>query len=72
MAEKLVGGMNKLERYWKMGKGALKIRWGTPGDFTRCERELDKHVGSERAKRICATWHNEMTGVWPGDSKNIG
>lgn len=46
--------MNELERYWKHGKGAIKIRWGTPGDFTRCVRQLDEHVGRERAKRICA------------------
>lgn len=57
---------NNLERYWKVGKGALKIRWGTPGDFTRCRRHLIKYVGPGRAERICAQWHHEMTGIWPG------
>lgn len=61
---------NNLERFWKHGEGALKIRWGTPGDFTRCVRELDEHVGTERAKRICAQWHHDTTGMWPGDRRN--
>lgn len=60
------GGNNNLEHYWKFGKGAIKIRWGTPGDWTRCNRHLVKYVGPERAARICATWHHEMTGLWPG------
>lgn len=64
------GGGNSLKRYWTVGQGAIKIRWGTPGDFTRCERELREHVGSERAKRICAQWHHDVTGMWPGDSRN--
>lgn len=58
--------MNELERYWKHGKGAIKIRWGTDNDFTRCQRHLRKHVGSERANRICAQWHHDMNGIWPG------
>jgi hypothetical protein len=61
---------NDLEQYWKYGKGAPRIRWGTPGDFTRCQRALDKHVGSDRAKRICAQWHFDMNGFWPGDRRN--
>jgi hypothetical protein len=61
-----------LERYWKRGVGAAKIRWGTPGDWTRCHAHLAKHVGSERAKRICAQWHHDTTGVWPGDRRNPG
>lgn len=61
---------NELEEYWKRGEGALKIRWGTSGDFTRCQRHLRKHVGAERANRICATWHHQMNGYWPGDSRN--
>lgn len=56
------------------GPGALKIRWGTDGDFTRCTRHLVKHVGLARAKRICAQWHHDSTGLWPGhhggDNKN--
>lgn len=60
----------RLERHWKYGPGALKIRWSTPGDWTRCHRELAEHVGSERAARICSQWHKDMTGVYPGDKRN--
>lgn len=35
----------RLRRYWLYGKGAAKIRWGTPGAWTRCERQLRKHLG---------------------------
>ena len=61
---------NQLEQFWKNGEGALRIRWGTPGDFTRCVNELDEHVGPERAKRICAQWHHDKTGMWPGSKGN--
>lgn len=61
--------VNNLEIYWKSGKGAAKIRWGTPGDWTRCYRHISKHVANERAKRICAQWHHDMTGQWPGEVK---
>jgi hypothetical protein len=63
-------GNNNLENYWKRGEGAAKIRWGTPGDWTRCQRNLREHVGPERAKRICAQWHRDMNGFWPGDDRN--
>lgn len=63
-------GDGALERYWKAGKGASLIAWGTPGDHTRCSAALAKHVGPERAKRICAQWHRDMVGFWPGDKRN--
>lgn len=62
------GGMNSLEHYWKYGAGSLKILWGAPGDFTRCVRHLEKHVAN--AEGICATWHHEVVGYWPGDRRN--
>lgn len=61
---------NNLERYWRHGEGSRKIRWRTPGDFTRCKRHLTKHVGSDRAARICASWHHKENGFWPGDKRN--
>lgn len=64
-------GDGTLERYWKFGKGALRILWGTTGDFTRCDLALAKHVGSLRSKRICAQWHHDMNGFWPGDKRNL-
>jgi hypothetical protein len=58
---------NQLENYWKRGKGALKIRWGTPGDWRRCFKHIKKHVNDEFAKRICSQWHHDVLGTWPGE-----
>lgn len=58
-----------LHHYWTIGAGAGRIRWGTPGDFDRCVRHLmdaDKVADEVRAKRICAKWHHDVTGEWPG------
>lgn len=65
------GNAATLKRYWGTGAGAAKIRWGTPGDFTRCSKQLHKYLGP-RAKGYCARMHRERTGVWPGDRRNIG
>lgn len=61
---------NALEDYWKHGEGAAKIRWGTPGDYTRCVRLVGRHVTDEAAHRICAQWHHDVTHMWPGDHRN--
>ena len=60
-----------LRKYWVRGKGAVKIRWGTPGDFTRCERQLRKYLG-EKSAGYCAKRHREVLGFWPGDKRNTG
>lgn len=60
---------NKLANYWKHGKGAAKIRWGTPGSWTRCRRHLLKHVGPGRAERMCSQWYRDVTGHWIGSEK---
>lgn len=65
------GNAEKLRRYWLYGRGALKIRWNTPGDWTRCYRHLSKYMGP-RAKGYCSLRHKEATGVWPGSKYNIG
>jgi hypothetical protein len=70
-ADRNRGNAEKLRRYWTVGKGGLKIRWGTPGDWTRCNRYLKKYMGP-RSKGYCALRHKEMTGVWPGDKRNVG
>ena len=69
-ADRNRGGAENLRRYWTTGKGGAKIRWGTPGDWTRCNRQLKKYLGV-RAKGYCALRHKEMNGVWPGDKKNL-
>lgn len=68
-ADRNRGNAEKLRRYWTVGKGGLKIRWGTKGDWTRCVRNLQKYLGP-RAKGYCALRHKEMNGVWPGDRRN--
>ena len=59
------GDAEVLRRYWTVGKGALKIRWGTPGDFTRCVRELDQYMPG-RAEGYCNLLHKRATGIYPG------
>jgi hypothetical protein len=63
------GKAEELRHYWTRGKGGLKIRWGTAGDWTRCVRHLGKYLGP-RAKGYCALRHKEMTGMWTGDKKH--
>jgi hypothetical protein len=52
-ADRNRGQAEKLRRYWTYGKGAAKIRWKTPGDWTRCYKQLAKYMGP-RAKGYCA------------------
>jgi hypothetical protein len=61
----------RLRRYWTVGKGALKVRWGTPGDWKRCYRHLSKFMGL-RAKGYCQNLHKRATGVWTGSRLNPG
>jgi hypothetical protein len=65
------GNAEKLRRYWTTGKGALKIRWGTPGDWTRCVRQLSKYMGP-RAKGYCQLRHKDATGLYTGSKLNPG
>lgn len=65
------GNAEALREYWTRGKGAAKIRWGTPGDWTRCVRNLSKYMGV-RAKGYCQLRHKEATGIYTGDRKNPG
>ena len=58
------GNEGKLRAYWTTGKGALKIRWGTPGDLTRCHRHLSKYVGPERAWGLAQSYHRDLFGVY--------
>jgi hypothetical protein len=58
---------SRIRRYWVRGKGAAKIRWGAPGDFNRCRRQLAKHVQNpEWLAGLCANMHKEAIGLWPG------
>jgi len=64
------GKSAQLRRYWTIGKGGSKIRWGTGGDWTRCVRYLSKFM-NVRAKGYCALRHKEMTGQWTGDKRHL-
>lgn len=57
-----IGSAERLRQYWEHGKGALKIRWGTPGDYDRCVRELSKYLG-DRAHGYCQLRHMAATGM---------
>lgn len=65
-ADRNRGNAETLRRYWLHGKGALKIRWGTKGDWRRCVAHLTKYLGP-RAKGYCSLRHKEATGMWTSD-----
>ncbi|EPD94597.1 hypothetical protein HMPREF1486_03150 [Streptomyces sp. HPH0547] len=65
------GNAEQLRRYWSTGPGAAKIRWGTPGDWKRCTRQLSKYMGP-RAKGYCQRLHIRNTGVATGSRLNPG
>lgn len=56
-------GAARLKHYWTFGRGAAKIRWGTPGDLTRAHRHLAKFVGPERAWGLAQNYHQTVFGV---------
>jgi hypothetical protein len=59
-----VEAAHRLKEYWVHGKGALKIRWDTPGDYMRCVHELEKYVTD--AHGLCNVYHQAATGAAPG------
>lgn len=61
----------KLRRYWSTGKGGLKIRWGTPGSFSRCVKQVRKHMPG-REKGYCANLTKRNEGKWPGAKHRPG
>ena len=58
------GDAETLRRYWTTGEGAAKIRWGTPGDFDRCVRQLEKYMPG-RAEGYCNLLHHRALGIYP-------
>lgn len=56
-------GAAELKRYWTIGKGAAKIRWGTKGDLTRAHRHLAKYVGPELAWGLVQNYHKSLFGM---------
>jgi hypothetical protein len=58
----------RLRNYWERGPGAAKIRWGTPGDLTRCHKHMAKYVGPY-AWGTCQNMHKEALGYWNPESR---
>lgn len=57
----------RIRRYWVRGKGAAKIRWGMPGDFNRCRKQLAKYIKNPAwLAGACANMHKEAILLWPG------
>lgn len=57
----------RLRDYWTRGAGAAKIRWGQPGDFNRCRRQLAKYIPNQHyLAGTCSNMHKVALGVWPG------
>ena len=57
----------RLRNYWVKGPGAAKIGWGSPGDLTRCAKNLRKYVGPH-AWGTCQNMHKEALGIWNPES----
>ena len=55
----------QLQKYWLMGKGAAKIRWGMPHDFNRCVRNLRKYFPTN-PEGLCNILHQKRLGAPPG------
>jgi len=62
----------RIHDYWVRGKGAAKVRWGTPGDFTRLRRFLSKYIDPRYLNRTAAQWHHDALGYWPGQCGRPG
>ena len=58
------GAARQLKAYWTRGKGAAKIRWGTPHDFDRCVTHLGKYVSDPEG--LCNIYHQAAVGAPPG------
>src|SRR5499427_5268043 len=56
-------GTERLHAYWVHGEGALKIRWGEPGDFDRCVHHLGKYIADP--KGYCNLAHHAALGIYP-------
>lgn len=66
----------RIHDYWTVPgePGYAKVGWGTPGDFERCRAEIGSEIGEGSPDKlrflnqICAQWHHDATGFWPGSA----
>lgn len=52
----------KLQKYWLTGRGAAKVRWGTPGAWRRCHRQLSKFMPPPVAAGACTNLSQKLGG----------
>lgn len=70
----------RIHAYWtKKGQpGYAKIRWGTPGDFTRAKKLIGAKIAANSPEdmkylnQIIAQWHHDALGYWPGELDKPG
>jgi hypothetical protein len=55
-------GTERLRQYWLRGKGAAKIRWGTPGAWSRCRRLLSKYMPPTMVPGYCTNLSQRLGG----------
>jgi len=64
----------RLHDYWTRPgeEGYAKINWGVPGDFNRCRTLVGEEIAENSPDKtrflnqICAQWHHDALGFWPG------
>lgn len=67
----------RIHNYWtKPGEeGYVKIGWGKGGDFNRCRILVGEKIAENSPEdlrflnQICAQWHHDALGIWPGEHK---
>lgn len=69
LTPKDIAATERLKRYWTVGRGAAKIRWGTPGSWRRCYRHLVKYVGPRIAPGYCTNLSKRLGG--PGIATHV-
>lgn len=65
----------RIHDYWTVPgqPGYEKVQWGVAGDFERCKNEIGQEIAekdpatvAKYMNQICAQWHHDATGFWPG------
>src|SRR5690349_5375520 len=65
----------RIHDYWTRPgeEGYAKIAWSQPGDYRRCLTLVGEKIATNSPedmrfmKRICAQWHHDALGYWPGE-----
>lgn len=70
----------RIHKYWTQPgqPGFIKIGWGKGGDFNRCRVLVGEKIATNSPEdmryinQICAQWHHDALGIWPGEHKAAG